>query len=76
MFRMRKTNILPLFTQDIIMDQETTYFYLNLIFCIVMLGFLVLTYFYNKIELFIYISAFIGVIIYYFRFRKPTHLYV
>ena len=77
MLRIRKTNILPLFTQDI-MYPENTYFYLQLVFFIVMLGLLVLLYFHNKIELFIYINivAAVGVIFYYFRFQKPTHLSV
>ena len=77
MLRIRKTNILPLVTQDIIY-QENTYFYIHLIFFIVMLGLLILLYFHNKIEMFIYINivAFVGFIIYYFRFRKTTHLSV
>jgi hypothetical protein len=77
MLRIRKTNILPLVTQDIIY-QENTYFYLHLIFFIVMLGLLILLYFHNKIEIFIYINivAFVGFIIYYFRCRKTTHLSV
>ena len=77
MFQMRKKNILPLFTQDIIYP-ENTYFYLYLIFCISMLGLLILLYFHNKIEMFIYINivAFVVVMIYYLRYRKPTHLSV
>ena len=77
MLRIRKTNILPLFTQDIIYP-ENTYFYLYLIFFIVMLGLLILLYFHNKIEMFIYINivALAVVIIYYLRFQKPTHLSV
>ncbi len=76
MFQMRKKNILPLFTQDIIYP-ENTYFYLYLIFFISMLGLLILLYFHNKIELFIYMNivvVLVGVIIYNLRFQKPTHL--
>jgi hypothetical protein len=78
MLRIRKTNILPLFTQDIILDQETNYFFLHIIFVIVMFGLLFLFYFHNKIEWFIYINivALVGVIIYHLRYRKPTHLSV